>query len=93
MSTKTTKKKTKRVSKVRYIVTWDNEDGDPVAVFKTLPRAKEFITKIITTTNYIEMDELNETIDPENVDKESVRLYKGELIGQPIVQVDFKIKE
>lgn len=86
IKTKTTKKKIKTTtSKTYFIVIWDNDDGDPVALFNTKQAAENFIKKSLLT------DEID---DPrverqEYVKKESIKLYEGTLIGKAKVEVSF----
>lgn len=84
----TTKKTVSKVEettpKKEYIVIWDEPDngGDPVKVLRSLAAAKKFIADELFNNE-------GSDIDSDNVDKKSIRLYEGQLIGKPRYEITF----
>ena len=87
MATKKTEPKA-GTKKLFYIVVWDYEDGDPVAVFDTEKEAKEFIEKALTEESVETPDGNDYELNAD--ERASMRLYKGTLIGQPKVTITFE---
>lgn len=91
-------KKTKTVKepKEQFIVTWDNEGGDPVKVFDDEDTARKFCAALVMRDQKIS-DEVtgcrpkrgatkwNLHIDVSDVVPSSVTLYKGTLVGKATV--------
>ena len=76
--------------KKHYIVTFDIDDSDPVAVFDTLEKAKKFVTALVEQND----DVVDECIgyhgwDVSDVQRDSIKLYEGILIGKPKVVITF----
>jgi len=67
--------------KEEFIVCWEEDGDDPIKTFATIGKAKEFIVKELIK---------NENGNYDDVEKESIKLYKGTLIGKAKVDVSFK---
>lgn len=90
------KKATKKVAtkkaavKKHYIVTFDIDDSDPVQVFDSLDKAKEFVTALLRKDD----DEIYNVIgsydwSSDEVEAASVKVYEGILIGKPKIEITF----
>lgn len=76
--------------KKHYIVTFDIDDTDPVAVFDTLEKAKKFAAALIQQDS----DAIYALIgsfdwDECDVQRDSIKVYEGILIGKPKVEITF----
>lgn len=81
---------TKTKSTKHYIVTFDVDDGDPVQVFNSLDKAKEFATALMTRDE----DKINSMTgfidwDADDVKTDTIKVYEAVLIGKPTVQITF----
>lgn len=91
MATAPKKAPAKRAApKKHYIVTFDIDDNDPVAVFDTLEKAKKFSEALILKDS----DAIYGLVgsydwDEEDVEPASIKVYEGVLIGKPKVEVVF----
>ncbi len=91
MAAKKTATKKSSTPKKYYIVVWDNESGDPVEVFSKLEEAQSFCTALVTGNEELANELGNGSyIYTDNVEKDSVKLYEGVLIGKAVVNVTFK---
>lgn len=78
--------------KVQYLVVYDVNDSDPVAVFDTLDRAKQFVAALFAH-DQDKADSLNayvrENVSVDDVTLSSIKVYEGVLIGKPKVEITF----
>jgi hypothetical protein len=84
------KRKAKSVKK-HYIVTWDNDDGDPVQVFSSLDEAKKFAAALVTKDSDTVNDMSVSSIDTDYVQTDTVKVYEGILLGQAKATVTFEL--
>lgn len=77
-----------RAPRKQYIVTFDIDDSDPVEVFDSLDAAKNYISAIMKgDDNHPRIQASNYTA--EVIDKASIKVYEGILIGKPKIEVTF----
>lgn len=84
------KKAVEKKNTKHYLVTFDVDDGDPVEIFNSLDKAKEFATALMTRDE----DKINSMTgfiswDADDVKTETIRVYEATLIGKPTVQITF----
>ncbi len=84
---KTAGKKVPAKPKEQFIVTYDVDGEDPVKVLDTLDEAKRFIQYLFTGVD--SKGEFDDYIDSDDIDKESIKLYKGVLVGKPTFEITF----
>ncbi len=82
------KKKTKaKEPTIKYLVVWDNEDGDPVKPFAKLEDAKELAGGLISGNADV-FDKYYINDDPDYVDKETVKVYEVKGLFKPKISVE-----
>lgn len=84
---KTAKKAAKKVTKPAevFLVQYNLVDsGDPIKEFTTLEKAKDWVKSVV-------LDEYHYDDDNNEIDVTSFKIYKGVLLGKPVLEVTFTI--
>lgn len=70
-------------NKEYFIVAWNNEDGDAIKVFDSYDKACKFISECLLMNK-------DDDYDYSEVDKDSIKLFRGVLLGNAKVDVSFE---